>query len=234
MRTFPIFLSLLLAASTAVAANSGTALGALKLLPRGEAKNVARIEARDGTPAPERWHILVFDKTSENGLHEYVIAAGEIVASRSLSQFAESLTPDELLGSDALKFDSDRAAKLLQQYALANGATVTALNFSLKREGHAAAPLWRISAVDEAGKEVGSLVLTAGKGNVISHEGFPAEPAQVQAKKDAFRPLPGVYVDHTTEPLPPPAPVAEDRNRRRGPNVVERVGGTLQHFFLGR
>jgi hypothetical protein len=40
---------------------ANSALGALKLLPRGEAKRLARIEARDGTPVPERWHFIVHD-----------------------------------------------------------------------------------------------------------------------------------------------------------------------------
>jgi len=53
----------------------------LKLLPKDARKGVARIEAREGSPNPERWHILVNDKTAENGLKEFVIADGMIVAS---------------------------------------------------------------------------------------------------------------------------------------------------------
>ncbi len=239
MRTFILSL-FLFAVASAPAAYAATALGALKLLPRGEAKNVARIEAREGTPEPERWHILVHDKAAENGLREYVIAGGEIVASRSLSQFAETITTEDVLGGEALKFDSDRAAKLLQQYALANGATITGLDFSLRREGHGAAPLWHIKGLDEAGKEVGTLVVTAGKGTVISHDGFPAEPARVQEKKEAFKPQPTAYVAPALEPEPPPEPAVEEVERRRArsegrrPNVIQRVGGTLQRFILGR
>ena len=53
-----------------------TALEALKLLPKDARKLVARIEAREGSPNPERWHILVSDKTAENGVKEFVISAG--------------------------------------------------------------------------------------------------------------------------------------------------------------
>src|ERR1700743_246622 len=76
----------------------GSAFSALKLIPRGEDKRVARIEAREGTPVPERWYILVNDPKDENGLHEYVVSGGEVVASRNVSQFAEVLKPGDVFG----------------------------------------------------------------------------------------------------------------------------------------
>ena len=155
---------------------ANSALAALKLLPRGEAKRLARIEARDGTPVPERWYFIVHDPKSETGVHEYVVAGGEIVASRDVSQFAENLRVEDVVGGDALKVNSDRAAKLAQQYALANDVNVTAMQYELKKDGAAAAPLWRVTCLGEDGKELGRLVISAGKGTVVSHEGFAAEP----------------------------------------------------------
>jgi hypothetical protein len=154
----------------------GSALGALKLLPKGEAKKIARIEAREGTPVPERWHILVHDPKDENGLHEYVVAGGELVASRNLSQFAEFVKEEDVFGSSGLKVDSDKLAELAQQYALANNQTITALNYALRKEGAAAAPLWVVTCLDEMGKEIGRLVVSAARGHVVSREGFTAEP----------------------------------------------------------
>src|SRR5215210_7382472 len=89
--------SVTVAASSTWAAQAPTALGALKALPKGEARRVARIQAFEGTPTPERWHILVHDPDSENGLHEYVVAGGEVVASREISQFAEELKPEDVI-----------------------------------------------------------------------------------------------------------------------------------------
>src|SRR6186713_1211708 len=94
MRTLTLTVLVLLSASTWVLgqdAASTTALQAIKLLPKGQAKYLARIEARDGIPAPERWHLLTHDVNEENGLHEYVVAGGKVVASRAISQFAETL-----------------------------------------------------------------------------------------------------------------------------------------------
>ena len=64
-----------LGTSGLLAANDPTtALDAIKLLPKTEAKKIARIEARDGTPAPDRWYVIAFDEKSESGVREYAVA----------------------------------------------------------------------------------------------------------------------------------------------------------------
>ncbi|HEX4085136.1 MAG TPA: hypothetical protein VHY22_09510 [Chthoniobacteraceae bacterium] len=154
-----------------------TALDALKELPKDQAARIARIEARDGTPSPDRWYILTDDTNAENGVHEFVVSNGEIVASRSVSQFADHLDPDDMLGDTPLTIDSDKAAKVAREYAEANGAVVTSMNYELKKDGPDAAPAWTVSCVDDKGNKVGQVVITAGKGNVVSHDGFALEPA---------------------------------------------------------
>ena len=169
--------SALCASGLLAATEPTTAMEAIKLLPKNEAKKIARIEAREGTPAPERWYVIAFDEKSESGVREYAVAGGEIVATRAVSQFAEALKPADVIGGDAVRIDSDRAARLAQQYALANNATVATLNYELKRDGEGAAPLWTVTCLDEAGKELGRVVVTAGKGNVVSlaREIFPLD-----------------------------------------------------------
>ena len=225
---------------------ASSALGALRLLPRGEARRLARIEARDGTPVPERWHIIVQDPKSETGVHEYVIAGGEIVASRAVSQFVESLRVEDVFGSDAVKVNSDRAARLAQQYALANNATVAAMHYELKKEGAAAAPLWSVTCLDEAGKEIGRVIVSAGKGTVVAHPGFTAEPPPPVAplpapptpeiKPEVKPPRPPVVPKATPMPVvvaeavePPPATPPPKK-----PGLLDRMGSGLQKVFTGK
>jgi hypothetical protein len=158
------------------AAYAETALDAVKQLPKEQAARVARIEARGGTPDPDRWYILTEDPAAENGVHEFVVSNGEIVASRAVSQFAESLKEGDMLGAAPLKIDSDKAEQLARDYAEANGAVVTSMNYELKKDGPDAAPAWTVSCLDDKGNKVGSVVVTAGKGNVVSHDGFTIEP----------------------------------------------------------
>jgi hypothetical protein len=157
-------------------AHAETALDAVKQLPKDAAARIARIEAREGTPEPDRWYILTQDPAADNGVHEFVVSNGEIVASRSISQFAESLKPEDILGDAALNIDSDKAAKMARDYAEANGAVVASMNYELKKDGTDAAPAWTVSCMDEKGNKVGTVVVTAGKGNVVSHDGFTLEP----------------------------------------------------------
>jgi len=231
---FVTFLGLFASAGLclATADPATSALNAVKQLPRGEAKKIARIEARDGTPYPERWHILVNDPKDENGLHEYVVAGGEVVASRNISQFAESLKPADVFGNSGLKVDSDKLATLAQGYAQANNVAIATLNYALSKEGADATPLWNVTCLDEAGKEIGHIVVSAGKGNVVSHEGFTAEPGasvagiDTQGSSDPDDPDPGHHRPHKgTARKPAPAPEKKD--------VFGKIGNSLSKFFTG-
>ena len=202
-----------------------TALDAVKLLPKEHRARVARIEAREGEPEPERWHILVNDRAAENGLKEFVVANGAIVAERGISQFAESLKPDEVIG-DAVRFNSDRAAQLVQQFAKVNDVMVGSVSYQLRKDGPTAVPLWRLTCYDPIGREVGSLTITATKGTVISHQGFAVEPAPAGAERprEKLRTSASTQVvrDSTVQPVretqpPPPTP--------KKPNVLQRFFG---------
>ncbi len=235
--TFAAVLCLTSTALFAARETPGSALNALDQLPRGESKRVARIEARDGSPVPERWHIIVHDPKDENGLREFVIAGSEVVASRTLSQFAESVRPDDVFNTSAVKIDSDRLAELAQQYASANHVTIAALNYALKKEGAEAVPLWNIGCVDENGNEIGRLVVSATKGNVISHEGFTARPgtetvrAETQSESEAARAerrrqQARARKAATPALAPQPEPAKKD--------VISRMGSSLNKFFTGK
>lgn len=153
-----------------------SALDAVRQIPKDQVGQIARIEARDGTPEPDRWYILTQDPKAENGVHEFVVEKGEVIASRSVSQFADKLTPEDVMGSDALKVDSAVAAKVAKAYADANGAAVASMNYELKKMGPDAAPAWTVSCENDKGEKLGTVVVSAGRGNVISHDGFSLHP----------------------------------------------------------
>lgn len=250
MRFFFLALSLLLLPSAPMHAQgepSSSALGALKLLPRGESKRLARIEAREGTPVPERWHFIVHDPKSAEGVHEYVVAAGEIVASREVSQFVESIRPADVFGSDALKVNSDRAARIAQLYAHANNVTVAAMHYELKKQGAAAAPLWTVTCLDDAGAEIGRVVISAGKGNVVAHPGFtveppppvvPVTPAATPSLAERLRHPAETAIPPKATPMPvmvaePVLPLAVTPPPKK-PGLFDRMGDSIQKVFTGK
>ena len=224
-----------------------SALGAVKLLPKGASGKIAIIAAQEGKPAPERWYILVHDSADENGLHEYVIANGEVVASRSVSQFAEELKTEDVIGADAIKIDSDRAVKVVQHYAAANQLAVEAYNYELKKGGKDAAPIWHVTCLNPKGEQIGQVVLTATKGTVLSHDGFKVAPADAATEAEEERKHADEEKKHAEEERR-----RGDEEKRRAevkkpvtrtsaavatptarPKLLERVGGGLKNLFGG-
>ena len=162
-----------------------TVLNALKLLPKDQVKNLVRIEAREGDPAPERWYIQVYDAQSENGLREFVVSGKEIAASRNLSQFLSGAQAEDVVGSKMVKVDSDDLVKLTQQYVEANHLAVTKINYTMAKEATNPAPVWKLACFDESGKKLGELVINARNASVVSHEGFENVPVASDAKPAA-------------------------------------------------
>ena len=169
----PLFFALV---SIVGAQDGGTALDALKLLPKDAAKRLARIEARDVTAVPERWYFIVHDPVLPRGMREFVVAGGKVAASRELSQFSESVSAADVVGSDAVKMDSDRVARLAGFYAAANGGRVGSINFELSKDAAVNAPAWRATVLNPEGDQLGVLTVNAAKGVILSHDGFENEP----------------------------------------------------------
>ena len=186
MQIFLASLSMLLIAAPVASAVS--ALNALRVLLPEQAKNVALITAREGTPEPDRWHIIVYDPDSESGLREYVIAGDRRVASRPVSQFVEKVSAADVLGPGAIKVDSDRLVKTALQYGVANNKTIAALHFDLRKGATDGAPVWTVICTDISGGEMGRLLVSATRGEVLSHPGFTAEPASEAPERLASAP----------------------------------------------
>lgn len=172
---------------SSMADENPSALNALQFLPKEDIKSLARIEARDGTPVPGRWYFLVHDPSAASGLKEYVVSAGELVASRGISQFAENLTEADVIGNRPLRIDSDVLAELANDYAAANNVAIDRINYQLLRNRAEIHPMWRLNCFDEGGQQLGTLVVSAARGKVVSHEGFLQVPKSEQRRQSELR-----------------------------------------------
>jgi len=161
---------------------SESAFTALTTLPIEEMDRLAKVAACEGSPAPERWHFLVYAPDAENGYREYVVENHKVVARRQVSQFAETIAAGDVMGTDAVKVDSDRLAALALQYARVNKAPLATCNYELSREGPGLAPRWKVDCLDREGRVLGSLVVNAAQERVVSHEGFRKEPSEAQLR----------------------------------------------------
>ncbi len=207
---------LLLGAGLPAGAAPISVQNALKAVPKEQAKGLVRIEARDGTPLPERWYIQVYDASQEKGLLEFVVSEKGVVASRPLSQFLGSATADDVVAIRVVKIDTDDLIKLAQQYAEANRFNVAKINYTLARDpnpppnpnGATPVPLWTLSCYDDAGKKLGELVINSRNANIISHAGFDLVPGQPSAKP-AVAATPAAPVAPGATPAPASAPAGE-------------------------
>ena len=152
-----------------------TALGALGLLPKDVASRVARVEGPDGHPFPERWYVLVHDPGLPTGLREYVFAEGQAVANRGLSQFADTVSAEEVIGAAAVKINSNDAAGIAAQFTLHNGQLLGSIRYELAKID--AVPAWRLTCAAPDGQFLGRVIVHATSGSVLSFEGFPKAPS---------------------------------------------------------
>ena len=206
-------------------ASSISVQNALKLLPKDQAKNLVRIEAREGDLAPERWYFQVYDPGAENGLREFAVSGKDNIASRTISQFLTGAKPDDVIGLKGIKMDSDDLVKLVKQYAEANHATVNKVNFTLMKEATDPLPVWKLACFDEAGKKFAELVINSKNMNVVSHEGFDSIPARtVEA-------TPTSVAENASKPLARERPSKPVRPK---PTVVETAAPTPRKPFFQR
>lgn len=209
-----------------------TALGALKLLPKDQAAKLVSIVAREGVPAPGRWYFLSFDPNSDNGVHECVVAGNRLVASRGLSQFAESLKAEDVLTSGSLQCDSDLASQIAFNYARANNVTIDSINYELKREDSEG--VWKLICLNQSGVRLGELKISAEKGTVVSHEGFAVEPGQSsQTVSKELADADAAALSAKPEATPKPKPKSTPKPQQRETNPAKAIGNTLKHLFGG-
>jgi len=153
-----------------------SAFEALRLLPPEVAKRVAIIVGREGSPVPERWYLVVYDPSQENHLAEYVVADHRVVAARTVSQFAEQLSADQVIPTDIPLLNSDQASQVAQQFAQANNVRIPKMNYELKKEGTGATPLWKITCLDDNSTAFAQLTFAAANGLVVRTDGFNFSP----------------------------------------------------------
>jgi hypothetical protein len=236
MRILAASLSLLVLAGAS--ARAASAFTALQLLSTDQARNVAVIAGRDGTPEPERWHFLVHDAKSENGLREVVVTGANKTADRTISQFAESLTAGDVINPDAMKVDSSQVAQLARDFGAVNNFSVSAMHFELRKSGPEAVPLWTVTCLDVSGTELGKLIVSATRGTVILHPGFTKEPAVNPAMMAARATPAPLGVGETNPNLDPlidtPVKKTPPKKRTTPPPVATPKAGFFQRVFGGQ
>jgi hypothetical protein len=233
------------------AADQISALAATQALSKTQQQSIARLSARAGKPSPESWTIVIHDPKTPKGVREFTVSSGAIISSKTKSNLALKLVKSDVIGLDGLRIDSDQVAELTASYASVNRLVPAAFDYDLRKEGSDAAPLWTVVAYDEAGTRLGTIVVAANSGAIISHEGFAQTPEQRDltnevasnqpAKEEATEPpsdsnSSGKPAAKTSSPKKEAASTSSssESSERHRPGTFRRVGGHLQKFFTGK
>ncbi len=184
---------------------------ALKLLPKEADSRLALVEGRDGAPNPSRWHFVVYDPESQNGLREYVVSGGEVSAIRELSQFADHVSPEAIVGGQVIKVDSNELALMARERAVASGREVASFNYDFSKDPDTGSGIWRIACLDKSGAQIGRLTVDSMTGKTLSENGF-APVAQSVSRPPAI--AEGPPADQSADAADSSQPVQKSKRSR--------------------
>lgn len=223
MRSTLLFLAL---TTAALAAEPPNGLKAAKAIPKTLSKSFAGLSARGGAPVPEKWLVLVHDAKSASGVREFTVAGGVVVSTKEGSDYVPVISSENRIDLARVRVDSDLASELVAAYAASNNSVPAAFDFDLRQSGEGASPLWTIAALDVSGAKLGTVIIAADTGAVISHDGFATEPTPADLTAEL-----GPSKDSDTKTASTKKSSSSDSKR---PGTFHRVGGHLQKFFTGR
>jgi len=225
-----VFLALVLAVR---AAEPVSALDAVRALPKTQHKLLVRLAAHGGKPVPEMWTIVTHDAKAAKGIRESTVTSGTVVATRATSDLIDKVTSGDVIGLDKVKVDSDALAELISSYADANALTPASFDFDLRREGEDAAPLWTITALDDTGAELGSLVVAATTGAVVAQTSFKTAPTPADLTADVAA-IPAGEAKTASISKKGNSTSSSPSREHGASRPFRAVGGKLQKFFTGR
>jgi hypothetical protein len=172
LRMLKMFPLVLLAATTAAAAEQSTAYDALRVLGheigRDCVNHVISVVGADGAPQPEKWKIVFED--SRAGVREVEVADGHVNSertSRGITGSAEGAT----INTARLNLDSNGAYAVASHTADKSGTPFATANYTLRTDERGD-PVWIVTLQNESRRAVGSIHISASRGNVTRTEGL--------------------------------------------------------------
>jgi hypothetical protein len=186
LKMFPL---VLLAATTAAAAEQSTAYDALRVLGhemgRDCVNHVISVSGADGAPQPEKWKIVFED--SRVGVREVEVTDGHIGSERT-SRGITGSTEGATINTARLNLDSNGAYAVASHTANKSGTAFATANYTLRTD-EGGQPVWIVTLQDESQRPVAAIHISASRGNVTRTEGlFAGATTQQVASAPEFEP----------------------------------------------
>lgn len=167
---------------------------------------------------------------------------------RTISQFADSVSAEDVISANAVKINNDQAAGVAAQFAMANNKQLGSIRYELSKGLIPGVPAWRLTCASPDGQPMGSIMLHATKGSLLAFQGFEKSPIPVDSaaaepvaatnpppgekpnkpsgestsppKRTARTETPSRAVPVRRQPTPPP---------KQGP--IDKIGSTFRKIF---
>ncbi len=180
-------ISLLLSTSAAFAAQQSTAYDALRVLgtqlDRSFVSRVISVTGADGDPQPEKWNVLVADRSTGSGVREVEVANGRVVAQRNPTGAVVGSTTGATIKTSRLNLDSSGAFSVASYTAEKSHVNFASASYVL-RNNDRGDPVWIVTLHDEARRPIGTIHIGANKGNVTRVEGLFRGTNMAQVQED--------------------------------------------------
>lgn len=178
---------LLLSASAALAAQQSTAYDALRVvgtqLDRSFVSRVISVTGADGDPQPEKWNVLVADRSTDSGVREVEVSNGRILAQRTRAGAVVGSTAGATIKTSRLNLDSSGAFSVASHTADKSHVNFASASYVL-RNNDRGDPVWIVTLHDVARRPIGTIHIGANKGTVTRVEGLFRGTNMAQVQED--------------------------------------------------
>jgi hypothetical protein len=164
----------LLIASPVLAQEQMTAYQALKVVGsqfnRAALSRVISVSGTEGDPQPTSWRIVIADRNAPGGVRELQVAGGRIVNDGAPSgPYGPSSA--NMIKTGLLNLDSSGAFSVANFTADKSHTNFDSISYTL-RSNERGMPVWVVTLQDAARRNVGTIYISASRGNVTRVEGM--------------------------------------------------------------
>ncbi len=180
----------LLAASVAQAQQQITAYDALKVVERqfhrAAMKRIISVTGVNGDPQPTEWTVLIADRNAPGGVRELQVSDTGIVGNRAGSGMTGS-TDNATINTAQLNLDSDGAFEVANYTADKSHTNFDSVSYTL-RANDRGTPVWIVTVNDQSRAPLGTIHISANRGNVTRVEGMYKGANMANVEQDPVAP----------------------------------------------
>ncbi len=222
------FLSLALARGQTQTTAYDALLVVGKQFNRAAIKRVISVTGVDGDPQPVEWTVLIADRNAPAGVRELKVAGGRIISNRTPGEGVAGTGAGATITTSQLNLDSSGAFTVASHTADRAHTNFDFVSYTL-RTNERGTPVWIVTVQDQARTPLGTIHISAQRGNVTRVEGMykGANMANVEQDPVVARTNRGEVIED--QPIEPENP--EDGEIEEGDGDENVVKAEIKRMF---